>query len=633
MRRSPYWFAAMKSTSLVLATLALSGPPLHAQAQPTRPSFEVFEASIPELQRGMTEGRVTSVQLVNAYLARIAAYDSKGPELNAMIRLNPRARAEAARLDQERRAGKVRGPLHGVPIVLKDNYDTADMPTTGGLLAFASLRPKDDAFVVRRLRDAGVVILGKTNLHELAHGITTISSIGGQTRNPYDPQRNPGGSSGGTGAAVAASFAAVGWGSDTCGSIRNPCAYNNLVGLRPTQGLVSRRGIMPLSHTQDIGGPLARTVTDLAIALDATFGIDSLDPAARPYLGRELPRFTDSLSATALKGARIGILTHYFVDTDEEIADTVRAAIRAMRALGAEVVDVRIPSFDSLIAGTSVIPLEMKFDINDYLAEHPGAPVTTFSQMLAEGFFHEALEPRFVLRDTMKVRDSEPYKRALAKQSGLRDRIVFLFDSLKLDAFAYPTMRQRPALIGDAQPGGTCQLSAHTGLPALSMPAGFTADGLPIGLELMGRPLSDARLVGFAYAFEQAGSRRRPPPTTPALVNGRPPGPRTVIVSARTPTASARSQFTFDPTANRLSYRVAVTGDTTRVHAVVLRRVDSARTRVIHRLSGPGTTAASGSISLSAANSRALKDGQLVLSIFTDDRSPAISDVRVRLPD
>ena len=614
-------------------TLLISAENLTAQSNGSRIPVEVFEASISDLQRAMSDGKVTSVQLVDAYRARIAAYDSKGPELNAMIRLNSRARADAAALDQERRAGKVRGPLHGVPVVLKDNFDTADMPTTGGLLAFASLRPKEDAFVVRRLREAGVVIIGKTNLHELAHGITTISSLGGQTRNPYDPQRNPGGSSGGTGAAVAASFAAVGWGSDTCGSIRIPCAFNNLVGLRPTQGLVSRRGIMPLSHTQDIGGPLARTVTDLAIALDATVGIDSLDPAARAHLGRAIPRFVDSLSTTALKGARIGILTHYFADTDEEIADTVRAAIRAMKSLGAEVVDVRIPSFDSLVAGTSVIPLEMKFDLDDYLAERPGAPLSSFSQILEQGFFHEALEPRFVLRDTMKVRDSEPYKRALAKQASLRNRIVFLFDSLKLDAFAYPTMRQRPALIGDAQPGGTCQLSAHTGLPALSIPAGFTSDGLPIGLELMGRPLSDARLVAIAYAFEQAGSRRRPPPTTPALVNGRPPLPRAFTVVARAPSATARSQFTFDATTNKLAYTVTVTGDAERVHAVVLRRVDSTRTRVIHRLSGPGVSSASGSVSLSAANNRALKDGRLVLSIVTDDRDPKISDVRVQLRD
>ncbi|MGH7679658.1 MAG: amidase [Gemmatimonadaceae bacterium] len=613
------------------ALLALAFIPSIAVAQngrPTLPSIEVHETSITDLQRAMADGKATSVQLVNAYLARIAAYEQQGPQLNAMIRLNPRARADAERLDQERRAGRVRGPLHGVPVVLKDNYDTYDLPTSGGLLAFATLQPRDDAFVVRRLREAGAVIIGKTNLHELAHGITTVSSLGGQTRNPYDPQRSPGGSSGGTGAAVAASFAAVGWGSDTCGSIRIPCAYNALVGLRPTQGIVSRTGIMPLSHTQDIGGPLARTAMDLAISLDATVGIDTTDPASRPWIGRAVPKFVDSLSANSLRGARLGVLTHYFADTDEEIADTVRSAIRAMRAQGAETIDIRIAGFDSLLAGTSVIPLEMKFDIDDYLAGHPGAPLKSFSEILAGGLYHEALEPRFRLRDTMKARDSEPYRRALAKQLVLRERMVALFDSLRLDAIVYPTMRQRPVLIGDAQPGGTCQLAAHSGLPALSMPAGFTADGLPIGIELMGRPLGDARLVSLAYAFEQAGNRRRPPPTTPALVNGRPPRPVAFVTTAASPAASARVQFSFEPTGNVLRYDLRLTGNPDAVQAVVIRRVDSTA-RVIHRLSGPGTTSASGTISLSTSNRRALQAGQLFLSVVAGARP---SEARLVVP-
>ena len=278
----------------------------------------------------MAAGRTSAVELVDAYLARIAAYDQRGPALNAMIRLNPNARADARRLDEERRQGRVRGPLHGIPIILKDNFDTSDLPTSGGSLALANHQTRDDAFVVRRLRDAGAVILGKSNMHELAAGITTISSLGGQTRNPYDPRRCPGGSSGGTGAAIAASFAAVGWGSDTCGSIRIPSAFGSLTGLRPTQGIVSRSGVMPLSHTQDIPGPLARTVRDLAIALDVYRGRGlRRTVATRVLAGRTLPRFTDSLRADALRGARIGILANYFTDADGEILDTVRAAIRA----------------------------------------------------------------------------------------------------------------------------------------------------------------------------------------------------------------------------------------------------------------------------------------------------------------
>ncbi len=262
------------------------------------PSIDVMEATVPELQDAMAGGRVTSRQLVDAYLARIDAYDRRGPRIGAMVTLNLRAREVADALDRERAAKGPRGALHGIPIVLKDNYDTADMPTTGSSLALASLTPAADAFLVKKLRDAGVVIIGKTNMHELAAGITTISSFGGETRNPYDPTRNPGGSSGGTGAAAAANFAVFGMGSDTCGSIRIPASHNSLVGLRGTTGLSSRAGIIPLSHTQDIGGPLARTVTDLAIALDTTVGPDPDDPQTRLGDGRRPTRFRARASAS-----------------------------------------------------------------------------------------------------------------------------------------------------------------------------------------------------------------------------------------------------------------------------------------------------------------------------------------------
>jgi Asp-tRNA(Asn)/Glu-tRNA(Gln) amidotransferase A subunit family amidase len=260
----------------------------HGERAGTRPVLDtvVVEATITDLQRGMSDGRFTSLDLTRAYLARIAAYDQKGPALNTMVRVNPAAEREAAAMDAERKAGKVRGVLHGIPIILKDNYNTADMPTTGSTLALATFVPREDAFIVRRLREAGAIILGKSNLHELAAGITSVSSLGGQTRNPYDPRRCPGGSSGGTGAAIAASFAVVGWGSDTCGSIRIPAAFGSLFGLRPSSGLVSRNGVIPLSHTQDVIGPLARTMTDLAIALDLTVGQDPADAATNVLSGR-----------------------------------------------------------------------------------------------------------------------------------------------------------------------------------------------------------------------------------------------------------------------------------------------------------------------------------------------------------
>ena len=601
--------------SLLVAALA------NAQSPQTARSIDVHEATIAELQRAMAQGQTSSLELVNAYLARIAAYDTRGPALNAMIRLDPGARAEARRLDRERREGRVRGPMHGIPIILKDNFNTATMPTSGGSLALAGHQTADDAFVVRRLRDAGAIILGKSNMHELAAGITTISSLGGQTLNPYDPRRCPGGSSGGTGAAIAASFAAVGWGSDTCGSIRIPAAFGSLVGLRPTQGLVSRSGVMPLSHTQDIAGPLARTVSDLAIALDVTVGLDAADAQTRVLQGRTTPRFTDSLSSVPLRGARIGILRNYFTDADGEILDTVRSAVGTMARAGADTISVNVAAFDSLLAGTGMINLDHKFDLVDYFAATPGARVTSLTGLLATGLHHDALEARFRLADSTGVRGGPAYERALAKQRTTRDAIVALMDSLRLDVLVYPTMRRKPVLAGDPQLGATCALSAQTGLPALTVPAGFTAEGLPVGIELMGRPFSDVRLVSLAYAFEQLGPRRRSPFSTPALVSGGAPAPVVFAVLARGTPASARGRFVFDPSQSTLRFDVRVTGvPASRVQAVVLRRRDSdGRARVVHRLSGPERFTAAGTVTLTAIDRDALSRGQLVLSLVATD--------------
>lgn len=485
-----------------------------AQASPTV-DHAVVEGSISELQQALSAGRFTAVQLLRAFRARIAAYDQQGPALNAMIRLNPNAERDAAALDRERRAGKVRGPLHGIPIVLKDNYDTLDMPTSASSLALASLQPVDDASIVRRLREADAVILGKTNMHELAAGITSVSSLGGQTRNPYDPRRCPGGSSGGTGAAIAASFAVVGWGSDTCGSIRIPAAYGSLYGLRPTSGLVSRDGVIPLSHTQDVTGPLARTVTDLAIALDVTTGRDSADTVTRALEGRAPMRFVESLDRSALRGARLGILRNLFNNIDADIGDTVVAAARAMGGLGAEIVDVTIPDFDSLLAASRVINYEFKWDLMDYLARVPNAPVKSLREIIDHGMHHDALDGTFRARDTVQARDGEGYRKAVAKQEALRHRLIALLDSLRLDALVYPTMQRRPTIVGEPQVGTTCQLSSHSGFPALSLPAGFTNDGLPVGLELLGRPFSDTRLVALVMRSSRRplapGGARRPP--------------------------------------------------------------------------------------------------------------------------
>jgi hypothetical protein len=390
---------------------------------------------------------------------------------------------------------------------------------------------------------------------------------------------------------------------------------------------------MPLSHTQDIAGPLARTVTDLAIALDVTVGRDPADSVTRALEGRPLPRFADSLSADALRRARIGILANYFTDADGEIVDTVRSAIRAMKGAGADTVLVNIAGFDSLLAGTSVINFEHKFDMIDYLARTPGEPIRSIADILASGMESDALEARFKLADSVGTRDSEAYRRALARQGAARTRILDVMDSLHLDALAYPTMRRKPVLFGEPQSGTTCGLSAQTGLPALSVPAGFTADGLPVGIELLGRPFADVRLVSMAFAFEALGARRRPPFTTPALVHGAAPPPVSFVVIARRPTATpaARAQFTFDRTAGSLGYRVDVSGlAASRLQAVVLRRHSAdGRGRVVQRLAGPATMGTAGTVNLSAVDRAALLRGALVLSLVTTDGPPVEAGLTV----
>lgn len=620
----------------VVALASVSVAVANAGAQRTKkPAFDVTEATIPQLQAALADGRTTSVALVDAYLARIAAYDTHGPKLNAIIRLNANARAQAAELDAERKQGNVRGPLHGIPIIVKDNYGTEDGPTSAGSLALANSLPGRDAFIVKKLRAGGAILIGKANMHELAAGITSISSLGGQTRNAYDPARCPGGSSGGTGVAVASSFAAIGWGTDTCGSIRIPAAFGSLVGLRPTQGLASRTGIVPLSHTQDVPGPLARTVTDLAIALDATIGPDPDDPDTRVLDGRALPHFVDSLSTTALRGTRIGILKNYLTDAEAGIADTVRAAVRSMSARGATVIDVLVPDLDSLVDGTSVINMETKFDLVAYFKTVPNAPVKSLHEILTSGLVAEQLEARLKLADTVTSENSDAYRAALAKRAALREGLVNLLDSLHLDALAYPTMRQRPAMIGDAQAGSTCGLSAQSGLPAITIPGGFTSEGLPVGVELLGRPFADAHLVAMAYAFEQAGPRRHAPSITPSLVAPRVLASRAAFAaSARDGAGTASASFTFDASSSEMTYDVRVRGISAKqIDAVVLRRVDSTGAeRVVQRLAGPGVERGTGRFVLNPTDRRALDAGMLRIALFTTDQTARGTEGSLAVP-
>ena len=479
-----------------------------------RPAFDVLEKTIPELAAAMTAGTITSQALVQAYLARIDAYDQRGPAINAIIAVNPDALAQAAALDRERAARGPRGPLHGIPIILKDNYDTADLPTTAGSVALKGSMPERDGFQVRKLRDAGAVVVGKANLHEFARGITTISSLGGQTRNPYDTSRNPGGSSGGTGAAIAANFASVGMGTDTCGSIRYPSSHNSLVGLRPTLGLTSRSGIVPLSLSQDVGGPLARTVTDIAIVLDATAGADPADPMTSRGAGHVPASYLTSLDRDGLRGARLGVLLKLFGEAQEDqpAGRVVRTAIEAMEQRGARTIQVASGDVPTDADGVAIIRFEFATNINDYLRNTPKAPVRTHDEIIEKHLVLPALE-QTLRRDVASI-DSDEYRAMVAKHEALRAALLKIMDDHQVVALVYPTLRRTAAKIGEPQAGGNCAASAATGLPSITVPAGFAADGMPVGVEMLGRPFSEPDLLKLAYAFEQATHHRHPPALT-----------------------------------------------------------------------------------------------------------------------
>ncbi|GGS56845.1 amidase family protein [Actinokineospora fastidiosa] len=521
-----------RAAALVACALAATAAPVHAEPDAAIARW-VVDKDAGELSALLASGRVSSVQLVRAYLARIDAYEEAyddQPGVNAVIRADPTAIADAARLDAERRRGHVRGPLHGIPVLIKDNYDTGDLPTTNGSLALARWRTPDDAEQVARLRAAGAVIVAKTNLHEFASGIETVSSLGGQTRNPYDQSRNPGGSSGGTAAGVAAGFGAVGLGSDTCGSIRNPAAHNSLVGLRPTSGLSSRDGIAPISATQDVGGPLAKSVGDVALVLDATAGYDPDDPSTAASIGRVPRTYTAALDDTALRGARIGVLTDYLDTSAPAKATTVliRAAAADMAAQGAVVVELPAqPALMTAVDASSVYGDEFERDLNRYLAApgsrfprplarlEPPADIVTLDDIIASGQVDPVVLERIKSR---RDRPSGPYYERLAQRARAQHLLQALLADNDLDAIVYPTVQQQAAPIGIPQAGNRpCNLAANTGFPALTVPAGFTPDGLPVGVELLGRPFTEPTLLGLGYDYEQATRHRRPPASTPPL--------------------------------------------------------------------------------------------------------------------
>jgi len=487
---------------------------------------DLGEASIAELHDQLQRGELTSAALVDWYLARIEAVDQAGPKLNSIIEINPDARRIAEALDAEWQQSGPRGPLHGIPVILKANIDSADrMSTSAGSLALATHVPAADAFLVGRLRDAGAVILGKANLSEWANFRSTLSSsgwssVGGQTLNPYDTARSPCGSSSGSAVAVAANLTVVAVGTETDGSIVCPAGINGIVGIKPTLGLVSRSGIIPIAHSQDTAGPMARSVRDAAILLTAMTGVDTEDPVTAG--AQILEDYSASLTADGLVGKRVGVIRSYYGAGSHPGVDAVfEAAIETLRAQGAEVVDeIEIETGDELWdAEYEVLLYEFKADLNAYL-ERSDAPLQSLAELIDYNIAHsDTVMPFFgqeiFLQAEAKGELTEPaYLEALETskriaQAGI-DETLLEFD---LDALIAPT--NGPAWMidhvnGDSFGIGSSSLAAISGYPSITVPAGFVS-GLPIGLSFIGTAWNEKQLIEIAYAFEQATRVRRAP--------------------------------------------------------------------------------------------------------------------------
>jgi len=510
------------------AARMVSAPAASPEAPPPAP-FELEEDSIADLQGRLASGRETARSLTEKYLARIESLDQKGPALRAVLEINPDALSIAAALDRERKAGKVRGPLHGIPILIKDNISTSDrMTTTAGSLALEGSIPAADSFVARKLRDAGAILLGKTNLSEWANFRSTHSSSGwsgrgGQCRNPYALDRNPSGSSSGSGASIASSYAAAGVGSETDGSIVSPSNNCGLVGIKPTLGLVSRSGIIPIAHSQDTAGPMGRTVADAAVLLTAMAGADPSDGATKDAVGKAAD-FTRFLDPKGLSGARIGIPRKGLYGQSPAADRLVEAAIAEMKRRGAVVVDPADIATVSDLGESEfeVLLFEFKADLNAYLAAlGPRSKYHALKELIDFNEKNRLREMPYFGQEIFEKAEAKgpltekAYLDALEKDLRLsrKEGIDKTMDEHQLDALVAPTSGP-PSLIdlvnGDYGAGGCSTLPAVAGYPHVTVPAGF-AWGLPVGVSFFGRAWSEPTLLRLAYAFEQATRHRRAP--------------------------------------------------------------------------------------------------------------------------
>ena len=508
---------------------------VEAQTQATSatpPAFHLLEATIDDVHAALKSGRMTCRELVDLYLKRVAAYNQTGPALNAVQTINPRALQEADRLDAAFKASGPVGALHCIPVLVKDQLETTGMPTTYGSAVFKDFVPQRDATVVTKLRNAGAVIIGKTTMGEFASGFLGAS---GPIRNAYDPRRHASGSSGGTGSGVAANFATVGIGEDTGGSVRGPASVASLAGLRPTPPLVSRYGMFPARPSTDTVGPMTRTVKDAAIVLDVIAGYDSNDPLTAYAVGHIPTSYTSALRPDGLKGAHIAVIRQPMdakTDAGSEDYKKVRAvvdkAIDELKAAGAELVEpVTIPNvIDRLDKAYDGNVFETEPAINDFLAQRPSAPVKTLRDILLSGKVVPSRVPA-LMNSVGKSTGDTGYVQVQRLVENTRQVVLTLMADHKLDALVYATFDHQPVLIApdamtrpiidDDRLGNNRRLSSILGFPAMTVPAGFTTDGLPVGIEFMARPFAEATLFRLGYAYEQATQHRKPPASAPAL--------------------------------------------------------------------------------------------------------------------
>ena len=486
--------------------------------------FTVVEKTVPQLQDAMSSGATTSQDIVREYLRRLSMYDRNGVTLRSMLALNPRAVSDARALDQERAAGRIRSPFHGVPVAFKDNIDVLGLPTTGGSLALVDHRPRLDSRMAAGMRRAGAVILGKTNLDEFPFGDFGISSVAGTIGNAYDATLSTAGSSGGSAVGVSSSFMAVAFGTDTCNSLSNPASFASLATIRTTRGLTSRAGVMPLNTYNDAVGPLAKSVRELALVLDQVAGSDPEDEATREADAHIDGSFTTALDPAALGHARIGVLRQLFVGVtgEREVAAMMDQVIAELRSAGATIVDAAIPDLDAEYrAARGGAPGSLKAGWNAYLARGaaPGQKVLTLDDLLASGKLAPESARRFedALRPTPTGEAlGAATERFYAARARFRDLFVNLMEQQHVDALLYPANQARPhthegGLERYGGEPGTCEESAMTGLPQVTVPAGFIADRYPFGVSFLGRLWADRRMLALANAYEQRTHHRRPP--------------------------------------------------------------------------------------------------------------------------